>query len=197
MLQHLHNQSSGWYDILSLFGLVFELFELEKQQEQPHIWAGRLRLTTRLGSPSDSKIDGKPYHDGGPPDLKRHITVRNPLDRVTSAAKEGGLHFTLEMSEEEAFQIGFEILNPKHTDLTLIEAWREDIDDGFLRFGALTSQGRGRVTIESEEYTLYLRTQHRLAAKLDELDDTLFQGIWKGKENMTFEQLQENFGAEL
>lgn len=99
-LQHLHNQASGWYDILSLFGLAFEL---EEHKQQPLIWAGRLRLDTCLERPSDSRIDGKQYHDGGPPDLKRHITVRNPLDRVTSAAKEGGLHFTMEMSEGKPF----------------------------------------------------------------------------------------------
>lgn len=190
-LKLLQNQQSGWYDVLSLFGLVFEL---EEKRQQPLVWAGRLRLTVAPLESENSDIDGKQYADGGPDNLKRHITVRNPLDRVTSAAKEGGLHFRMEMSAGQSFRVHFEILNPRNTDIRLLKAWQEDISDGYLRFGALTSQGRGRVKIESEDYTLYLRAQHRLATKLDELDDLLFQGIWKGKK-MTFDELQQDFGA--
>lgn len=179
-LKHLQNQQSGWYDVLSLFGLVFEL---EEKQQQPLVWAGRLRLTVAPLESKSGEIDGKYYADGGPDNLKRHITVRNPLDRVTSAAKEGGLHFKIEMSEGQGFQVHCEILNPRQTDIELLEAWRDDINAGYLRFGALTSQGRGRTIIAHETHTLYLRTNRPQAAQLDDLDKSdLFYGIWKSKQ---------------
>ena len=96
----------------------------------------------------------------------------------------------MEMSEGESFALYFEILNPRQTDIGLLETWREDINDGFLRFGALSSQGRGRVEITAESYTLYLRENMKLAERLQNLpEDDLFYQIWKGK-LMTLNELR-------
>jgi CRISPR/Cas system CSM-associated protein Csm3 (group 7 of RAMP superfamily) len=193
--QHLENQRSGWYNLLSLFGCAFDIedAELKERLDDPAIWAGRLRLTTKLAPSANPGIDGidpqKTAHDG-PQNLKRHIIVRNPLDRVTAAAKEGGLHFSMEMSEGESFAVHFEILNPHHTDIGLLATWYEDIDAGFLRFGALTSQGRGRASITKETYTLYWSADRALAKQLNDLPkEDLFHEIWKGAD-LTLEQLQ-------
>ncbi|GAK51377.1 hypothetical protein U14_02621 [Candidatus Moduliflexus flocculans] len=189
VLALLSDQQSGWFDILSLFGCVFEI---EEQQQDTRIWAGRLRVTTDALKTSQPGIDGERYTDGGPENLKRHILVRNPLDRITSAAKSGGLHFSLEMSEGETFTARMEILNPCATDLKLLDAWRQDIGDGFLRFGALTSQGRGRVSLAQEDYTLYWRSNLSLADQLDDLPEAdLFYHIWKQGAALTFADLQK------
>ncbi|MBN2093058.1 hypothetical protein JW964_25770 [candidate division KSB1 bacterium] len=177
----------GWKDILTLFGCAFDL-----EPDNPLTWAGRLRLTTEIVSTTSStKLEaaGKPITmSDGPKNMNRHINVRNPIDRVTMAAKDGGLHFGLEMSEGEQFAIDFHILNPRNTDIRLIDLWAQDIQEGFLRFGGLTSQGRGRVELNesTETYRLFVSPVSTLYSvvkalgKPDIAGDELFSDFWLG-----------------
>jgi CRISPR/Cas system CSM-associated protein Csm3 (group 7 of RAMP superfamily) len=185
--QEIESGIKGWRDILSLFGCAFDL-----DPQNPLTWAGRLRLTTEListSAPTTLEAAGKPItHFDGPKNMNRHINVRNPIDRVTMAAKDKGLHFGLEMSENEKFAIDFHILNPKSTDIRLLDLWAQDIQEGFLRFGGLTSQGRGRVELDEakETYTLFVSPASAMAATIEGLGkpypitDDLFADFWRG-----------------
>lgn len=187
--KHLQESSSRWADILSLFGSAYDLIP---DFDNLLTWAGRLRLTAQIPEKSSNKVmdaGGKQFQcRDGPQNIKRHVLVQNPLDRVTMAAKEGGLHFGLEMSEGEVFEVEFHMLNPKRTDIEMLELWHTDIQAGFIRFGGLTSQGRGRVEISSEQYRLFvssasaLYTQIKKLGKKDLAENSIFNGIWVGSE---------------
>ncbi len=186
---YLEDSKNRWRDVHSLFGIVYDL---QANHNDPLTWAGRLRLTTKIAGEAASKFidaSGKKIKcEGGPQNIAGHVSVRNPLDRVTVAAKEGGLHFGLEMSEEQCFHVDFHILNFRSTDSELLDLWCQDIDAGFLRFGGLTSQGRGRVQLSSERYQFFASPVSPLfdeVKKLGALDlskDLLFGGIWIGAE---------------
>jgi len=196
----LNDQKNRWADILCLFGCAYDL---DPKISDPLAWAGRLRLNTSIpvqenkafdvqGSWASQTIDG-------PNNINRHVTVRNPLDRVSASAKEGGLHQFMEMSEGEKFKVEFHILNPSKVDLEMLELWVTDINAGYLRFGALASQGRGRVEIESHEYKLFISPSSSLAHYLDhEKPDlatgSLFEGIWRGYQ-LSFEELMDLYSA--
>ncbi len=201
--EHLRQHKNRWADILSLFGIAYDI---DPNADTPLIWAGRLRLTTQVEQTVSNKaLDavGKPITStDGPQNIKRHVTVRNPLDRVTMAAKEQGLHFGLEMSEGETFEVEFHILNPKPTDVELINLWHTDIHNGFLRFGGLTSQGRGRVEIASEQYRLFvssaaaaLHQQLKSLGKKDLAENDYFSQIWLGVELNRAELATINFAS--
>jgi len=195
--RQLEERKNGWFEILSLFGIAFDILP---EDDNPLTWCGRMRLMTEMKKNSINKpieCSGQQIQSAdGPRNIKRHITVRNPLDRVTMAAKEGGLHFGSEMSEGETFQIHFHILNPKPSDLDLLKLWHDDINDGFLRFGGLTSQGRGRVKIENQSYRLFVSAASSLFAYLKSLGksdiakDTLYDGFWFGAE-LSYEELRK------
>jgi CRISPR/Cas system CSM-associated protein Csm3 (group 7 of RAMP superfamily) len=180
--QRLEDTKNRWRDILSLFGSAYDL---NPETDEPLTWAGRLRLKTRIPPASGKTIDGVAASNG-PQNINRHVNVRNPLDRVTMAAKDKGLHFALEMSEGEMFEVDFQILNPKPVDVELLALWCDDLEAGYLRFGGLTSQGRGRVKITAENYQFYVSSASPLFAEVkkrskpDLAQNTLFAGLWIG-----------------
>ncbi len=180
--QRLEDTKNRWRDILSLFGSAYDL---NPETDDPLTWAGRLRLKTQIPPASGKTID-MVAATNGPENINRHVNVRNPLDRVTMAAKDKGLHFALEMSEGEMFEVDFHILNPKRADVELLVVWCEDLESGYLRFGGLTSQGRGRVTIAKETYQLFVSVASPLfeevkkQGKHDLAQNTLFSDIWIG-----------------
>ncbi|NOZ69995.1 MAG: hypothetical protein GXP46_12315 [Deferribacteres bacterium] len=139
--------------ILSLFGFVVNTGNKDIDRKYTH--AGRLAIKVEPFSESAPR----PYIDGSwadnqpgdsPANAKRHIKSRNPLDRVTNAAKDGGLHSFLEFSSGQSFRLDIIIEDPDDFDREIVDRWRKDINAGMLRFGALYSVGRGRVSISEE-----------------------------------------------
>lgn len=184
----LSEKTHRWNDILSLFGIAYDLHEDKEKQLS---WSGRMQIQTSLPTVNDPKIAAQGTWASelntadGPNNINRHVTVRNPLDRVSHGAKEGGLHQFVEMSEGERFCIDFKIMNPVKTDLDIINIWISDINAGFLRFGGLTSQGRGRVEIESQNYCYFFNNQYKIdtsyiADKKDLLKGDLLENLWHG-----------------
>ncbi len=105
--------------------------------------------------PFNSIGNEKPVMDGefrsngnqyGPDNAKLHIKTRNPLDRVTQSAKEGGLHSFLEFSPGQELNVTISIRDPQPFDYKLLECWEKEIEEGMIRFGGLTGIGRGRVS---------------------------------------------------
>lgn len=184
-----------WHHILSLFGSAYDL---NPGKNTSLTWSGRLRINSvRLNSTLHNQCAGiatGSTDSVAPDNIKCHINTRTPMDRVTMAARSGGLHSGLEMSEGETFTIEFRILNPKPLDLKILKLWRRDINAGFLRFGGLTSQGRGRVSVCSEKYRCYaakntdLFVSLRCFGKPDITNGTHFENLWTGIE-MTHEDL--------
>lgn len=154
MKNALANSETGYPFLASLFGLAFDTRgEVDFEGN-----AGRLRLETEkfsTYSPRPITINGN-LRDGrvGPLNAARQMTVRNPLDRITHASQEGGLHHFLEFSKGETFIIKLTILNPEESDLGLISYWVRELNAGFLRIGALSSIGRGRVSVQEQSYQL-------------------------------------------
>ena len=153
----LADAKSGYQWIASLFGLAFD----SRGAGDNLANAGRLKVETERfnhAQPQPIAVNGK-LDDGmaGPTNALRQMTVRNPLDRVTHASKEGGLHHFLEFSPGEQFRVRLTILNPRASDLGLISLWRRELNAGLLRIGALSSIGRGRVSVNQELYQLWLR----------------------------------------
>lgn len=183
----LADRSTGYELIASLFGLATDT------REESGAFANRGRLKVET-TPFDSTTQGRELDVsgvpmpavGGPANAARHMAVRNPIDRVTHASREGGLHHFLEFRRGEKFGVTLSIANPRAVDLGLIALWRREIDDGLLRFGALHSIGRGRVRIVRPTYQLWRRpnapefaamTQFQ-AREVDPLSDAL-AGIWR------------------
>lgn len=152
----LNKSSSGYPWIASMFGLALET----RVGEEGIANAGRLSMETKPfenAHPQPIAINGEPEQTlAGPNNAQRHMVVRNPLDRMTHASKEKGLHQFLEFSRGESFEVQMTIRNPINSDLGLLSLWRRELNDGLLRLGALSSIGRGRVYITGEEYQLWL-----------------------------------------
>ena len=197
------NPGHNWHHILSLFGNALD-FSLEEQS--PMSWAGRLKVTTELGHITEpatkNNIDGfdEAYilPPNVPDNIQRHINVRNPLDRMTVAAKNQGLHHAMEMSPGQVFKVELHILNPKPKDICMLELWEADINEGFLRFGGLTSQGRGRCELSRAEYNLYASATTAFAgplasaAKQNAIEEKVFDGFWTGA-SFTIGELKDVF----
>jgi CRISPR/Cas system CSM-associated protein Csm3 (group 7 of RAMP superfamily) len=209
----------NWHHILSLFGnaLDFSTEEFEKldelKEKDPMTWASRLKVTTTIksdikeeNSEEASKeeygsIDGIKIKDmppNAPDNIQRHINVRNPLDRMTMAAKNQGLHHALEMSPGQVFEVELLVLNPKPKDIVMLTLWEEDINEGFLRFGGLTSQGRGRCMLNRAEYNLYASATTEFAVpiasavKQNVIEEKVFDGFWTGA-SFTIGELKDVF----
>lgn len=123
--------------------------------------AGRLRLeTAKFGQAELRAVDVSGLTmaaDAGPDNVSRQMTVRSPLDRVTHAPREPGLHHFLEFRRGQTFRLHMTFVNPHPYDLGLLSVWRTELQVGLLRFGALSSIGRGRVTLQDESYIVWQR----------------------------------------
>lgn len=142
-------------NIISLFGFAIE--GAKKGISKEYTKAGRLTIQVdRFGSnqtsPDVDGADWKGGNDFGPSNAERQIKPRNPLDRITHAAKEGGLHNFLEFSKGQKLSLAIEILKPDKPeqgvfDQKLLEHWKSEINSGEIRFGGLTGIGRGRAKV--------------------------------------------------
>ena len=196
-LKYVEDTGHNWHHILSLFGNTFDFMPEELEENEPMTWAGRLKITTLIkpcikeekskeeyGSIDGIKIKHMPTN--APDNIQRHINVRNPLDRMTMAAKNQGLHHALEMSPGQEFEVELHILNPSLKDIEMLMLWEDDINDGFLRFGGLTSQGRGRCELgsaDATEYKLYASGTSALARHIasgEKTEDKILDGFWVG-----------------
>jgi hypothetical protein len=141
--------------LASLFGLALD----SDEDIDFHGNAGRLHLETEIfkgKAPSQIAINGSLFAgEAGPDNARRELVVRNPVDRITHASREGGLHHFLEFCQGEEFKVYLTILNPKPSDLGLISLWVREMTDGFLRIGALASIGRGRMSFKEQTYRLW------------------------------------------
>jgi hypothetical protein len=178
---------SGYHLIASLFGQASDTSDnLENFSN-----AGRLQIETTPFSQAEAlpiAVNGLLDGDGlaGPFNADRQMTVRNPLDRMTHASKESGLHHFLEFCRGETFEIEMTMLNPQGSDLGILSLWQREIKDGLLRFGALSSIGRGRVSINELSYKLWLNPlvtkpewlKHFEPASDESANDAL-AGLWE------------------
>jgi len=115
------------------------------------------------------------------------MPARNPLDRITHASRDGGLHRFLEVIRGETSKVRLRIINPLDCDLALLGLWVRELNDGMLRIGTLSSIGRGRMEVRQQTYELWRRAN---APKLqgraflgDETDgnrpNEILSGLWK------------------
>ncbi len=151
----LTSPQTGYPLVAGLFGLALEA----RQQADLPGNAGRLIVETEpFASPAGRAIainGPQPGGEMGPANARREMAVRNPLDRVTHASKDGGLHHFLEFCRGETFGVHLSILNPRQADLGLVSLWVREMNTGLLRLGALTSIGRGRVRVQEQGYRLW------------------------------------------
>lgn len=154
--QGLPQRDTGCELIASLFGLAAD----EREENAPSN-AGRLSIETqkfagaglRMVAVSDAKMEAP----SEPDDVRRQMSVRNPLDRMTNASRKGGLHRFLEVCKGERFTVQLRIINPLDCDLGLLGLWVRELNDGMLRIGALSSIGRGRMAVLRQTYELWRR----------------------------------------
>jgi CRISPR/Cas system CSM-associated protein Csm3 (group 7 of RAMP superfamily) len=187
----VEDYQNHWHDILSLFGIAFDL---NPGVDEPLVWSGRIDMSPINFLDNTGITEGYQYEQSSvnrcaPLSSKSHIKTRSPLDRVTMAARSHGLHSCIEMSEGQRFFLEFRILNPKPNDLRILKIWKRDLNAGFIRFGGLTTQGRGKVRIGSETYTLFAACNSPLAASIRKFEkpdivepDMLFSDLWTGAE---------------
>ncbi|GIK38056.1 MAG: hypothetical protein BroJett011_18890 [Chloroflexota bacterium] len=184
----LADRRHGYQLVFSLFGLALDTQDASKRLGN----AGRLQLETDKFNQAEVQpiaVNGI-VNQGrvGPDNVNRQMTVRNPLDRLTQASKEGGLHHFLEFCRGTSFTVRMFILNPQGCDLGLISLWRQEMNDGLLRLGALANIGRGRVCIKEESYALWKR---RGAPDLDGFQ--LFTSAANTLENEALADLWEEY----
>ena len=155
--QALKERSLGYQLVASLFGLALDTREEGAQLAN----AGRMQVETgRFDeaavhpiAANGTVVQGKV----GPANARRQMAVRSPVDRLTHATKEGGLHHFLEFSRGQTFTVDLSILNPQGSDVGLISLWVRELNEGLLRIGALASIGRGRVAVPHQDYHLWRR----------------------------------------
>lgn len=182
----LEDRSHGYQLVASLFGLA-AASGYEKEMAEN---AGRLRVETeRFQSAKIEPIEANGIvsrGNAGPGNAKREMVVRNPVDRVTHASKDGGLHQFLQFCKGETFVVTLSVRNPTDSDLGLLSLWRREMEDGLLRIGALSSIGRGRVCVEKETCQLWIRpgatgvSMQRFRVVADEKrQQDVLAGIWQ------------------
>ena len=177
------------------FELTFDFFGMAVE-EPDHIKgnisrAGRVKvealsLEQRSEKPWVQGNDWKPEESRfGPQNVCRHISVRGPVDRITHAAREGGLHYFLEFSPDQTFDVVLRVVNPEPVHLGLIALLEREIDTGMLRLGGLVGIGRGRLKVENSQHDLFALPGYKGDWKLesaqeqqDQSDDILAQ-LWK------------------
>ena len=149
-------KTPGWNLVQNLFGIAADTDDPDLEKESV---AGR--LCVRVGNLEkltperfqENLIHGNFKKDGFKPGSthgKMAVTTRNPLDRITKAAKKGGLHSFLELAPGNRFEIVLDIANPGPADIGFAAFWEQAVNTGLLRFGGLTSSGRGRLNIVKE-----------------------------------------------
>jgi hypothetical protein len=188
----LESGESGWSQVLDLFGCAFDL-GIENEAELT--WSGRLKMEARIeliGRSAGLDVNGNLLTGGegqsAPGNFGRQLTIRNPLDRISQSSKEGGLHTFVELSPGQTMTVKFRVLNPKAEDIDLIIKWEHDISNGFIRFGALGSQGRGRCDFVNSSYDFHVGPSSPWKRKLQAAvkgdlanqitQESLFSGIW-------------------
>ena len=158
--------------IASLFGQA-----LDTRAEVELSNAGRLRIETDPFEDAQAQpifVNGDPTSvQSGPANVQRQLTVRNPLDRVSHASRDGGLHHFLEFRRGASFGLRLTVLNPSGYDIGLVTLWRRELEAGMLRLGALCSIGRGRVSITSARYQVWRSRQAPAAPWTNGLKSTM------------------------
>lgn len=160
------NLKNGFALLTGLFGIALEgVFNKENPEEaEGYAHAGRLRVNTApfaipgaAAEPATDHFQIKKGHQCGPNNVNRQVNLRGPVDRITHSAKEGGLHTFLEFSSGQNFDAGLVILNPVPEDLGLVALWEREMEYGFLRLGAVSSVGRGRIHVDGSksDYEIY------------------------------------------
>lgn len=153
----LAERRNGYQLVASLFGLALDTRDKTENLGN----AGRLQIETDKFNQAKVRpiaVNGiVEQGEVGPGNANRQMTVRNPLDRMTHASKDGGLHHFLEFCQGESFTVHMSVLNPQGCDIGLLSLWLREMNDGLLRIGALSNIGRGRVSISEQSYTLWKR----------------------------------------
>jgi len=156
VLKGLAQSDTGCKLIVSLFGLAAD----EGETDMPSN-AGRLTIETERFTGAELwpiDVSGVSMETSeGPSNVHREMTTRNPLDRMTHASVEGGLHRFLEVTRGATFKVHLRIVNPLDRDLGLLGLWVRELNDGMLRIGALSSIGRGRMEVNKQAYELWRR----------------------------------------
>lgn len=186
VMEALNEKKHGYELIASLFGMALETREEERGLSN----AGRLQIATvpfTHAQPQPIQANGSVANGfAGPGNAKRQMSVRNPLDRITHAAKDGGLHQFLEFCAGESFDVFFTVRNPLPEDLALFWLWQRELNDGLLRIGALSSIGRGRVFVDDAQYDLWVLIGKPALAHFEDAevdgaasDDDVLSGLWR------------------
>lgn len=158
-------RNPGWHLIQNLFGLAMDSSDESLEDESV---AGRLQIMVdELEEYADSDFREIVISDGFSPELfkpgsthgRMIFTTRNPIDRITHAARGGGLHSFMELAPGNSFSVTLQIVNPRPADLGFVAFWEQAIDHGLLRLGGLTSVGRGRLNVRSTDIRLFLRSK--------------------------------------
>jgi len=170
----------GGHLIQNLFGIGTDS---EDAQLTDQSVAGRIQLTVGDLAELSAEEFKKHLIDGdfkncefGSTNGKMNIKTRNPLDKITNAAKEGGLHSFMELSKGNEFSVFINIINPTPKDFGFIALWEQGIETGLLRLGGLTSIGRGRLTIKSTDIKIFLRDTDGFVS-LTEIKDNLPEDV--------------------
>ena len=183
--QGLAQRDTGCELIASLFGLA-----ADESKKDALSNAGRLRIETekfvREGLRPVDVSGVKMTTTNGPDNVQREMPVRNPLDRMTHASRDAGLHRFLEVARGQTFVVHLRITNPLDCDLGLLGLWVREMEDGMLRFGALASIGRGRMAVQQQTYELWRRANapqlqgHALLRKEagGSRTDDILAGLW-------------------
>lgn len=201
-------KTPGWQMLRTIFGLAADTFDPQIEKESAK---GRLSVETGMLEAMPKEIFQKNLFDGnfshfepGPINGRMLFTTRNPIDRITRAAKNGGLHSFTELAPGNRFSITLRFLNPVPTDLGMVALWEQGICQGLLRLGGLNSAGRGRLEIKSTRINLFLREQtgfSGLKVSTDESCPDILSGLypefiipeWKTKTFYYLNLLQEAF----
>lgn len=169
--QVLESGRGGFPYLCDLFGMSLNT----KDAIDDYSHAGRIQIETL---PFDQQqehpdIDGTMRSTGneyGPNNAQRQINNRGPLCRITQSAAEGGLHTFLEFSTGNIFTVVLKILNPYTEDIGMIALWERELTSGMLRFGAITSIGRGRVEVLNDStYEFYVLPQSTELSKFPKM----------------------------
>lgn len=181
----LQQRTSGYELVASLFGLATDT---RSDNDLPSN-AGRMRIETDKFHGADLRlVDAGGVNmesEEGPDNVLRQMTVRNPLDRMTHASRDGGLHHFLEFRRGTTFAVRLTLLNVLESDIGILSLWRRELNDGLLRLGALASIGRGRMAIVGESYTLWrqpgapeLKGHDHFAPRTTVEGPDILDGIW-------------------
>ena len=142
LLESINQTSENFNFLYYLFG-----FSFDSSSESPYGRKGKISFLTHNIFYNEQLLTESAVN----------FQTRSPIDRMTHATKEHGLHRFEQIPQESTFSVDIQIINPSLDDLGFINLCEREIEYGMIRFGGVGSIGKGRLSFVNKNYDYFYK----------------------------------------